>query len=298
MRMNNLFLVLPIALVLLVSGCSIFPSGGSGGSYGNGLVIEAFEPDIQGVFQGEPFKLRLQLRNTGSIPATVAALSVTGLEELGTPGITCTPDKSSSLLAPDPVQGTTGGAMVCITGEYKYDKVIEKGQGITLNPSTRIHYNYGSNSIKSVTFVPQAEMRRLQDSGGALPLDTISKSSGPITIDIVTKGPIRVFGSDVKFPIEINVRNVGGGTACLTDCDNSEEWNKVKIDTEIGVLNIGECSKELQIWKGQSATIVCEYTETGGSGLTAPLQKRITVESNYQYLIDKTIPVTITGRGS
>ena len=76
--------ILLVILVILFSGCV---SGGT--LLGEGIVIEAFEPDFPQVFTGEQVQLTLQIRNAGTADARELSLSLSGADWLDRPIGSC-----------------------------------------------------------------------------------------------------------------------------------------------------------------------------------------------------------------
>jgi hypothetical protein len=222
-------LILPFILIIASSGC--ISTGNPAGS-GQGVIIENFEPDFAKVYAGENFKLQAKVKNIGSVDAEKVYPKLFNV--MGGTGqnfeISCQINDEcgcANLLAPDPERGTLGGSLSCIW-ECKAPKGIEKGMTVTFNPSVRLYYIYNTNTIKSITIASQDELRTIQNEGKPLPSETVSTTSGPVQMDIVVNGPIRYLSDEgeVIFPININIQNTGGGTACtLSTCVTSSQSN-------------------------------------------------------------------------
>lgn len=282
-------------LIVSVSGCTIpGPSMGGGG----GVVITDFAPEFSDYYLGEPVSFRLRIKNTGSSDARNVVAEVLNLE--GWEQVVTTDCRISEMLAPNPDMGTSGEIKIC-TFKFKAPNDLPQGLSFTYNPIVRLTYEYESATVKSITIASQSELRRLQDTGKALPADTVSTSSGPVSISIETKGPIRYWedlGSMV-FPIETRITNVGGGTVQRQESVILEGVNKLKVETTLPEDMIPEdpqCgNSEIELWQGRSYELVCKIRATD-LRLSAPVQKVITVEALYRYNIDQQIPVTIKWR--
>ncbi|MBL7160278.1 MAG: hypothetical protein ISS93_00295 [Candidatus Aenigmarchaeota archaeon] len=287
--------VLPILAVLIVSGC-VSTVGG------NGVIIENFEPDFADAFGGEKITFQAKIRNTGSVGAKDVHAHVIGLGEwgAGTTGgaksdkieMDCNGKKGVTLLPPQPDFGTTGEVAVCSL--LIQAPTPPKGLPVTYQPGLRVYYKYSSSVIKSINVGSQQELRRIQNTGAALPTETVSQTSGPVAITVVSKGPIRMFGSEVEFPVEITVSNVGGGVVCSSNCDDKgSNWNRIKISTEFSGKQINDCSKEFTLFRGQSNTIVCKL-KISDAPTSGVIQKSVSVEaSNYGYFIDSATSVEV-----
>lgn len=295
--MNKAMLaLLPLALVILVSGCTAPGFTTAGGA---GVVIEAFDPDFSQIYSTEKVQLQLQVRNTGSVDANVVEANVLGIDKtlwtLVSSESTCSEGTiAEELLAPDPARGTGGGQKSCIF-TYEVPKNIPEGLSMTFNPTVRVGYEYDSQIVKSLTLLSGEEARRLQQQGSAFPAETVSSSTGPISLDITTKGPIRMFTNSVEFPLEINIRNVGGGVVGHLDRETSN-WNKLELAIILpSNLKSNDCNdvKTISLFKGQSNTITCnvEATEIPSQ----PIQVQIRASAVYYYFTEKTTSVQVTG---
>jgi hypothetical protein len=291
-----LLAVIPLLAVMIISGCTAIPGGVP--VSGGGVAIEAFEPDFPRLNTGETVQFRLSFRNKGSAESVVKSISISGADWLATGADmidTCGPLANTQLLPARPDLGTQGESRNCYW-EFTVTKQkvnIPEGLSITYTPIAKLSYTYRSSTIKSITIGTSQELRLLQDRGSALPAETTSKSSGPVDITIDSKGPIRVSGTEVSFPIEIKVTNTGGGIVCKTDCNNAEEWNRMAITIDTGDMDNDCQTEEISLWKGQTNTIGCKVTIRGVP--EGRIQKLIQVSTGYEYLVEKTTSVTVTG---
>jgi hypothetical protein len=330
----SFLLVLPFLAIIFISGCT-WPGNSTTG--GTGVVVKEFAPEFTEIYAGEPVTFRLLMQNQGSIDAKYVHAELLGLDEdwcNPTQGCqTSTGGRQEKLpnedecryggtgfnmLAPDPTRGTSGASHIC-TWTYKAPP-IQKGFTITYTPIARTFYSYSSGVTKLITFGSSSELRRIQDSGGKLPTETKSQTSGPITVDIQTQGPIRFWGDEKKitFPLEITINNVGGGVACSYDkiislsldaCKKDEKnKNKVNIKIDLGSnskMSLStECDefastsgKQIALWKGQSNSIVCEVTASDLDP-NGPSQKPIVVQAFYEYYTDTSSSIKVIGRTS
>ncbi len=292
-------LILILAAVVVISGCV----GGGGGSSagGAGVIIEAFEPDFPEVFTGEQGELRLKIRNAGSVDATDVEVLIVGVDDTFFPQSAQRGDTFQQLIAGDTARGTSGETQTT-SFPFKVDHAtVPAGLTVPYTPIARLLYTYHTTTVKSITFLSSYEMRSLQDSGRPLPAETISSTSGPVGIDITTKGPIRFFdGGSVTFPLEITVTNRGGGVVCGNNgdaCADSEKWNKLSIDIQQATnVNIGNCDlSNVPLFRGQSNTFTCKVTVSGLPAVGST-QKLFQVTAKYGYFVEKATNVKVTGR--
>lgn len=312
--LKRIFVLFPVAFLLMASGCTTLISDRGSGS-GTGVEIQNFETDFTNVYAGENFKIQMNMRNLGSVDAydTYAALYNTEIATSGgTLSITCEENDCSHprLLAPDPQRGTEGASKMCIWECVA--PVVSKGVSVDFHPSVRLFYTYLSSVIKSITIASQDEIRNIQNQGTALPSETLSTTSGPISMEVRVKGPIRYWEgeSTLFFPVEIEIRNTGGGTPCAQmstnyrECENTENWNKVILDiwSENPEITWDSCSGIgedgiVELWKGQEKTVTCEAMMPVYTGYsTGIVQKNLHFIADYSYFKDASTTVTVKGR--
>ncbi|MEE9322930.1 MAG: hypothetical protein V3U72_00140 [Candidatus Aenigmarchaeota archaeon] len=307
---GSILIIISILTVLTSSGCT-FP--GSGTTSGHGIVIENFEVDFPNVYANEKFKIQMKMRNTGSVDAygVYAKLYNTEVSSAGEKlSIVCRQEQCAQdrLLAPDPERGTTGGSKICI-----WDCVapqLRKGVSVVFNPSVRLYYAYETNVIKSLTITSQNELRNLQNQGKAPPSETLSSTTGPISMDVRVKGPIRYWEGETNiiFPVEVNINNVGGGTPCTstlggtsTECENPDNWNRVGLyfpeDISLRSCSGIENNQIVELWKSREKTVTCEAViQLQGRATAGLVQKNIDFTSTYSYFTDTSTSVTVQGK--
>lgn len=311
-------LILSIFSALFISGCT-FP-GGEETASGSGVITENLEVDFPKVYAGEKFKLQMKMSNQGSVDAQNVEPVLFNIEknaggkmlEISCLG-TCKSD--IILLAPDPERGTTGETKTC-TWDCRAPSEIPEGLTVTFNPSVRLYYGYATHTVKSITIASQDELRSIQNQGGSLPSETISTTAGSVQLSVIVNGPIRYQENENKitFPINIDIQNTGGGTACDVGndgCMNTKNWNKVNIvfdreDDSSATLkscNIADSIQTAQgtqgpavdLWKGQSATLTCEV-DLNIQELSGLVQKNLKFSIYYDYFMDTSTTIEVLGR--
>jgi hypothetical protein len=308
MKSKILLLILPVLLLTAVSGCT---SGGNTLSVGPGLVIEAFEPDFPQVYGGETVQLRALIRNKGSVDAIGVSAAVSGTSWIPS---ACTGNCENQRLLPSaPDKGIEGEVLTC-SWNCKVPNNLPEGVSLTYYPIINAYYKYSITTVKSVTIGSSTELRRIQNTGGVLPSETVSSTSGPVSIDITLKGPLR-FSTDsgsnsIQFPVEIKVTNTGGGVVCKDSCgaggsygsggnSGSEDWNKINLHISseeplsITCGSSGSNDVELALWRGQSNMISCRASIASATSMIT--QALVTVSANYGYRVDKSASLVVTG---
>jgi hypothetical protein len=282
-----------VALVLPVSGCTTQPM-----SSGEGVVIMDFAPESPEYYIGEPATFKVRIENVGSVDAEdvkVTLLNLEGWKEKSST-VCVVPDK---LIAPNPDMGTDGGSYVC-TFTYDAPDTLPQGLEFQYNPIARLTYTYKSSTVKSITIASQAELRNIQNTGRALPADTVSVSSGPVSIAMISKGPIRYWEDSVTFPVEIGVTNTGGGiTATPGNAETQDKRNKVSVlELKLDGKEVTDClddQQEVDFWRNTYEK-VCNFKLDGLSSIPAPVQKIMEMTVRYDYIIDKQATVELKWR--
>lgn len=313
--------------VLAVAGCTAPAAGG------NGIVIEAFGPDLPQVVPGELVNFDVRIRNTGSVAVTNVFGELLGIDEDwydpteqphgGGPweGLTdrwkrpneeeCRYGRGGfTLLPPDPVFGTQGEEHVCTWTYEVPGDLIPEGLSFTYRPVIRIFYTTHTEVIKQITILPREELVRQQTQGGTLPIDTISATSSPVRIDVATTGPLRVIGDEVLFDVTFTIENTDTGIVCseTTEIHNTcnhrnpnrpaadPKWNELFFTVvDPSGLEFTDCTfpMKISLFRGSGNTITCEM-RLSGVRTNVPVTQDLRVRADYSYLIDKESAITVT----
>jgi hypothetical protein len=273
--------ILLILLILVcISGC--VEMGTVTTNYG--VVIENFETDFDSLFSGEPVQFQIRIFNQGNTDATIENLEIVGIE-LGGSGWTEIKNTCKELLNKVIISKTRKN---CV---WEFNSpMLDQGLSASYEPKLRLSYLYKTTTISSVTLGTSDELRRMKTMGKIIPTKT-STTGGPVSINVITTGPIKLSDGSVTFPIKIEVKNIGGGTVCEGSC-KQENWNKIKLNIKTD-MKLTDCKKqeEVQLWKGQSNTIVCSLTAP--SRISGIEEKIIEVSSEYGYITEKTTSLSI-----
>lgn len=298
-----ILIILSIMILVSVSGCTM-PGPSAGG--GAGVVITDFAPEFPEYYVNEPVNFRVRIKNTGSVDAKSVLVEIFNLE--GWEAVGSNECMFEKLIAPNPDMGTSGESKTC-TFKFRAPEELPQGISFTYHPAIRLSYTYESATVKSVTMASQSELRNIQNTGKALPADTISSTQGPVAISIETAGPIRFWEDtgSVLFPIEIKVTNTGTGTAHDVgaglvyggEIGYEDVRNKFEIETFLPqgmVMEENSCgNSEIELWQGRTYESVCKVRASSLS-LSAPVQEIITVKAYYDYIIDQQSSVTVKWR--
>ncbi|MBI4020135.1 MAG: hypothetical protein HY367_02280 [Candidatus Aenigmarchaeota archaeon] len=297
---KGLAILLMLVSVVIVSGCT---SGGP--STGPGVQILQWEPDLAQVDSGEHVKLIFEVQNQGTEEALNVFSRLSGIDPNDWAPISPSTDILLNDLLPfDQRTGTPGATETDI-----YDLLApELPEGIrqTYSPTLSIYYTYRTTASKQITIVNEDELSVLAQQGKSLPTQPSQSSSGPMTIQINTPGPVRAvttgFTGFKTFPIQFDIRNIGGGY--LTTIDDHTFDNKVlmSVDLPAGLdFTTPDCEALrsgdfVDIINGIERKITCEIQITAPPAISE--QKNIITFLDYDYRIDRTTQVEVHGTGT
>ncbi len=289
-----------------MSGCTGIPdlsgfTGNTGGSDSKmGLVIDIFEPVIRQKYSAEPIAFRVKLKNIGSETAFDVEARLTNIEEFQAYN---NPTKYFSKIPPQTTTAT--GEAPEVTWSWDLDApVVPKGTKVTFKPRMQVIYTYKTETVRSITVIPEIELREYVNSGKPFPTETVSKSTGPVSLDVDTKGPITHYQSKIKFPISLQIRNTGGGIVCREECtDMDRDYNRVDLFLETYDVRLNDCELNNIRLTNDQATVVCnaEIDDSIFFGLIQMGTKQVTKKNIrfnivYTYITDKVTTITVAGK--
>ncbi|MBN2101845.1 MAG: hypothetical protein JW716_03165 [Candidatus Aenigmarchaeota archaeon] len=295
-----------LVLIILISGCSYIPDlGNFGGNTGGsdskmGLIIDTFEPVIMQKYSAEPVAFRVKIKNTGSETAFDVEARLTNIDEFQ---IYNQPTKRFQKIPPQTTTAT--GESPEVTWSWDLDApVVPKGTKVTFKPRMQIIYTYKTDTVRSITVMPEIELREYVDSGKPFPSDVVSKSTGPVSLDIDIKGPIAHYQSKITFPISLTVQNIGGGTVCREECtDLDRDYNRVDLFLETYDVRLKDCELNNIRLTDDRATVVCnaEIDDSIFFGLIQMGTKQVTKKNIrfnivYTYITDKVTTIEVVGK--
>lgn len=309
--MKLLILILPVAALVFISGCT----GTGGGAAGPGVVILNWEPDFSSVESQDDVQFRLRVQNQGgeeaeNVRAMLTMITIGGDEWQILSGAEEV-DLKPYLLPPNPRYGTEGETTEEIW-KLRAPTIPEGLPPSSYSVGIRVFYDYVTTAIKPITLVNENELRQITDRGGALPTHTGSHSSGPLSVTAVTGKYIKVSddGRTKTFPITIQVTNTGGGIpyyvghgSMMYGIPEDSEYKVllgINLPPGLGFVTCAEYDStgsysggEVQLWKGRDSDITCELMITN---LPAVSQEgSIKFYLTYGYAIDRTTAVSVKG---
>jgi hypothetical protein len=299
-----------ISAVFLITFCVAVSGCLSAQETGDGVVIKEFKPDFSTAFSGEPVQFFMLVKNTGSEAAADMRVCVTGLGggwvETGRDDscVDCGDSSSGFGLFP-PSENVAGEEKSCVWS-YRSPN-IAKGMQMTYEAKGRVYYRYKSATVKSITILPQREMKDLENRGEALPSETTSSTRGPVMITIENRGPIRYWESKLSFPLAIRIDNTGSGVTEMGGKDGKPTYNLLNLkitfpnENKVTMAECKDFDKQfgvIELWDGKSALVNCEltYDLSEFSNVAVPVQKSIMAEAEYYYVIEKSFEINVVGR--
>ena len=299
-------LVLPILAVVLVSGCI---GGGNTVDFGDGVVIQAWEPDFSRLYSDETIQFQLRVQNQGEIDATDLSAKVMGIDT-GRDGwdldVAVGNDKRDLLLAPNPDTNTPGEVWTMIWSGTAPE--LTRGMENVYSPIVRVSYVYSGSATKTITLVDAQELRRIIQQGSSLPSQPTVATAGPISIEVTTGNYVKTQKEDDPFPINIVLRNNGwsaGGSAIPVDESGLRSPNNynypvhMEIEMPSGLrIDSDTCDSDAwyDLWKGETAEITCQVEITDMPGEGERQDKVMKFFVDYGYKIDAQTSVTVVGQ--
>lgn len=310
----KILLLLCISLSLMTSGCTMFPSGQTGG--GSGLVIEEFEPSLPTTESNEPVTFHLEVRNKGGskgplgqgVPVIAELMGVDPMEWRVMPSVY---SQQMNLYPPDPDAQTEGGL-----GTVDWEAMtplIPEGERVSYDAIARVYYTYKTTARKPIWFVTKPELETLSRSGGSLTSEATTYTSGPLTVDIKAGQFVATREwAENKFQLQIKISNTGGGhifgrdspvglhvtwpqfVRPVGDCPRDIYWGTGMYENmPVGLSQPATSGRFVRVWDTRDTDITCEFT------ISEPPSSRtksfFEVELDYIYYIDASTSITVEG---
>jgi hypothetical protein len=301
-NLKALLLAFPIVAVILVSGCT---DGGSTISFGPGVQIVTWEPDLKTTSYNsdDQVKLLLKIQNTGEYDARDVTAQLFGININDWGGIWSDYETLGDLLAADEQYGTEGESK---THRWILDAPgLPKGTDLSYTPTVRVAYDYKTVAIKPITIVDRDELMRLIQDGRSIPGESTTYTHGPLSVQITTGNFVKTERRDPYFPIHISVRNSGTGLVSEEGSYGVGGWDEldypvdisVKLPSTMNIVGGQDCSSSgstVEMWQGDEAEITCEVAV---DDVEISQKEVIRVDVNYRYEIDASTTVRVIGEG-
>ena len=309
-----------IALIVLIAGCITERSVRTDAN--NGLQVNEFSADLDTMYDNEDVTIYLEVENVGGTTANDAKARLYGIDSWNISGSNVR--DIGDLEKPDIVTGVPGefdSVMWTITPPN-----LPEGLQQPFKVSSRVRYEYYSNSVTNIDVISRAQYDLLRKTGELeqVPV-TSTNTNGPIKIDVEVMEPIKLDApaegsiNKTEKNVLIYVRNVGDGIPFGGDVSNVPDWPD---DTTIGKLELEvktpgapdsvelkECFGREDSTKGNTGLTDVEITLRSGyesyKGVctlvipddfadAVPTETiTLTIESTYGYYIDTPLDVTV-----
>ncbi len=292
-----------IAVVVAASGCT---NTGSTVSFGPGVSIVTWEPELknQDYNSGDRVKLLLKVKNLGEMDAKDVRAKVYGIDLSSWGGTWSDEEDLGDLKAANEQYGTEGESR---TKNWILEAPdLPKGTDVVYEPKVRVSYDYRTVATKPVTIVDREELRNLINQGKSIPSESTKYTAGPLSVEISTGNFIKTGGRDPYMPIHISIKNSGngivssegyGGFGWGGEYDYPVEVS-VKLPDSMSITGGEDCDssgKTVEMWGGKEAEITCEV-----SVMDVDISQKdvIEVDVDYRYQVDATTRVRVIGTDS
>ena len=305
--------ILPIFTVfsiLLLSGC-VMPESGKNKITGKGIAITDFSSSREEVTgKNKPVRIYMEVENQGGYATNKILMCLIGSFGKISEGMWELKSQQCykvgrTLEASDPVNNLPGGsARTSWTLSSPWIPYPEKRKDEFIG---RVYYFYNSKSTAEIWVYSETEIEAEKQKGEKVSsIGEQTKTSGPIEIDISTPNLIRA--EDGFFTVKITVSNVDGGVpfnSSAINWDSStpplltvDNLNVVKLSISYpsSELKLEACENEIELRKGETRTISCDFQILHPESITTKKMFPISVEAEYGYYIDSTLSITIYGK--
>lgn len=302
-----------IVLTVVLAGCIGFGQREVVVDANNGLTVNEFSSDFGLIYDDEPTALYLEVENVGGTTATNVKAQVYGVS-----GWTITPSANTqtigSLEKPDIATNVAGEFSAL---QWTVDPpALPEGLKQVFKVSSRVRYDYYTNSISNIDVISRAQYDLLRRTGELeqVPIET-ANTNGPIKISIDVLAPIKLdAGSgDTEKNLLIYVRNVGdgipfgGSTGTISDWPAADNIGEISltISTPASGVTLTDCiggtgssnsitntillRNGYESYKGVCTLVIPNTFADGVPSETIPLN----MEATYGYYIDTPIDVTV-----
>ena len=277
--------ILPIVLVLLISGCS----SSSGPVATPGVTVSNFKSDVQStqakpLASNEQFVLSLDVSNQGDRAAK--SLAVVLQRDAGQfSGGTTLKDSSVSELA----VGDTHTYTFNMRSPQLPNDIIK-----SYTVAGRVYYAYETDAVKTIQLVGKDEVKRRIDNNQPIPLSgAVQFTKGPLSVDIGTGiDYIRTSQQKKVYQVPITVTNSGGGVVAREQSygASGDYLVDVKI-TGASLVPTNSCGqqKTVKLDQGQSRKLLCEFSVDDPN----TIDETKTIQVNMQYSYYKDVETTV-----
>ncbi len=282
---TKLLALLPIVLVLVVSGCS-----SSGPVATGGLSVSNFKSDIQStqakpLTSSEPLILSLEMTNTGERPARNVVVVLQRDAGQFSSGQTLRDSKSDAIEV-----GETDVSSFNLKAPQLPNDLIK-----SYTIAGRVYYLYETDAVKTIQLVGKDEVKRRIDNNQPIPLSgAVQYTKGPLSVDIGSNiDYVRVSQQKKVYRVPITITNTGGGVVSFEPTLGSTARDylvDVKI-TGASLIPTSSCGQQttVKLEQGQRKEMLCEFSIDN----TNTIDETKTVTVNFQYPYYKDVETSV-----
>ncbi len=305
----KIFMVFAIFSVLLLSGC--VTENGKSKVSGKGIVITDFSSSREEVSgKDKPVRIYMEVENQGGYATDKVLMCLIGSFGKTSEGMWGLQSQQCykvrrTLEASDPVNNLPGGsARASWTLSSPWIPYPQERKDEFIG---RVYYLYKSKSTAQIWVYSETEIEAEKQQGKEVSsVGEQTKTHGPIEIDIST--PTLIRAEDGFFTIKITVSNVDNGVAFDSSGINWDSTTpplltvdklnivKLSVSYPTSELKLESCENEIELKKGETRTISCDFQILHPESITTKKMYPITVEAEYGYYIDSTLSITVYGK--
>ena len=326
MRPTSMLLALPVALVVLVSGCVIpgldFILGGRTISYEDDVVVvNELRAVPDKVNPNQKIRVIAYVQNIGekSFSGTASSTSIAGTVDVSLY------DHCSGLFTI--VESRCGGnpngnSDTCKLDNFLPKEIKQVDWVLQPSPSTRIttlcnlkvaaSYPYTTLGVTSVGLInPNEYQRQLELGQFSSVQSTITKGQGPIKAYVEVKDQQPLIANSGESIITLNIENAGSGFLALDPTATSATPNDIRgpailkgrvittLPTADGITQGADCrfvpnpQEDIRLIRDKAPPLVCNIKLPDASKVAKETTTQISTEASYQYEFRAQVPVTV-----
>ncbi len=298
-----------LSAVVLLSGCVNY--GEQKTPTGKGIVITDFSSsreEVEG--KDKTVRIYMDVENQGGYSTDKVLMCLIGSFGETSDGMWKLEEEqckksSKTLEAADPINSLPGGtARATWTLKSPWIPYPQERKDTLTG---RVYYLYKTRTTGKVIVYSETEIETAKQKGESLSSVGEQVSTiAPVQISLSTARLIRA--EDGYFTLKITVSNVGGGVVFNHE---NFDWSsttppkisvenlnllKLSVDYPENSLELEACENQIELKKGETRTISCDFKIKNPESITTKIAFPITVETEYGYYVDSELSITARGK--
>ncbi|MFH1420410.1 MAG: hypothetical protein ABIG30_00395 [Candidatus Aenigmatarchaeota archaeon] len=309
MNSRKFLIVILIAAVIVVAGCTSESNRTAKISDSDGILINEFSADPVRANADERVQFLLDFENTGGTTATNIRANIYGAESWLTPVV----QKTFSTLAPPDItlQPPGPGGFKIVQWELQPNN---PGEGV-VDPqiiTARVRYNYKTMSVANIPIYTVAEYRRRNQISSPIDFVTVSNAKAPVQIEIAPIESMQIDTTDDETTFSKTIRFINAGSGVPIGAVAGVETDGVITGTVklSGPAEFSEClgatsgntvtitPGDVKIRRAESDRRICtirlDKSKFGASNPMATV--KLTFDLDYDYYVEESVTVSIVGQ--